>query len=302
MPEKDPAERATCFREVNDGYDPATARKEAQRCLQCKDAKCVEGCPVGIDIAGFVGAVAEDDLNKAADILLASNVLPGVTGRVCPQETQCEELCIRGKKGEPVGVGYLERFVADWARENRKDLFEPPPPTGKKVAVVGSGPAGLTCAGELAKMGHAVTVFEALHKAGGVLVYGIPEFRLPNIVVEAEVETLRTRGVEILTDVIVGQTYTIPDLMKEEGFDAVFIGNGAGLPVFQGIPGEHLKGVYSANEFLTRVNLMGGYRFGSGETDTAGDYRGPKPSSWAAGTRPWTLCVRRNAWGRTRQR
>ena len=266
MPEQNPIERATNFREVNEGYAPPTACREADRCLQCKDAKCMKGCPVGVDIPGFVAAVAENDLDRAADILLADNVLPGITGRVCPQETQCEELCVRTKKETSVGVGHLERFVADWAREHRQDLFEPPPSTGKKVAIVGSGPAGLTCAGELAKRGHAATIFEALHRPGGVLVYGIPEFRLPNVIVEAEVETLRRRGVEIVTDVIIGRTYTIPELMETEGFDAVFIANGAGLPIFQGIPGENLKGVYSSNEFLTRVNLMGAYRFG--ETDT----------------------------------
>ncbi len=259
MPELDAGVRATNFAEVNRGFAPAAACTEAERCLQCKDAKCIAGCPVGINIPGFVEALANDDLNTAADILLADNMLPGVTGRVCPQETQCEELCVRAKKGWSVGIGHMERYVADWARMNRPDLFEPPPPTGKKVAIVGSGPAGLTCAGELSKRGHAVTVFEALHKPGGVLVYGIPEFRLPNEVVEAEVETLRTRGVEIICDVVIGQTYTIPELMDEEGFDAVFIANGAGLPIFQNIPGEQLKGVYSANEFLTRVNLMGAH-------------------------------------------
>jgi glutamate synthase (NADPH/NADH) small chain len=266
MPEQEPAERATNFSEVNQGYAPEAACTEAERCLQCKDAKCIKGCPVGVDIPGFVTAVADGDLDKAAEILFTANVLPGVTGRVCPQEIQCEELCVRAKKGEAVGVGYLERFVADWARENRQDLFEPPPPTGKKVAVVGSGPGGLTCAGELAKKGHAVTIFEALHTAGGVLKYGIPEFRLPNVIVDTEIETLKKRGVKIECDVIIGQTYTVPELMEDEGFDAVFICNGAGLPIFQGIPGENLKGVYSSNEFLTRVNLMGAYRFG--ETDT----------------------------------
>ncbi len=266
MPEQEAAARATNFCEVNQGYSAPSACTEAERCLQCKDAKCIRGCPVGVNIPAFVEAVTNEDLDSAAEILLGDNVLPGVTGRVCPQETQCEELCVRDKKGSAVGVGHLERFVADWAREHRKDLFEPPPQSGNKVAVVGSGPAGLTCAGELCKRGHAVTVFEALHTAGGVLMYGIPEFRLPNVVVEAEIETLKNRGVEIITDVVIGQTYTIPELMDEEGFDAVFIANGAGLPVFQGIPGEHLKGVYSANEFLTRVNLMGAYQFG--ETDT----------------------------------
>ncbi|MBU0718500.1 MAG: NADPH-dependent glutamate synthase [Planctomycetes bacterium] len=268
MPEQDPSARAKNFREVNQGLPPEVAREEAQRCLQCKDAKCIPGCPVGVDIPGFVAALADGDLPKAADILLSENVLPGITGRVCPQEIQCEGVCIRGKKGEPVAVGYLERFVADWARENREEVFEKPTPTGKKVAVVGSGPGGLTCAGELAKKGHAVTVFEALHRPGGVLVYGIPEFRLPNVVVDAEVGTLKKRGVEIVTDVVIGQTYTIPELMKEQGFDAVFVANGAGLPMFQGIPGEHLKGVYSSNEFLTRVNLMGAYQFDLGESET----------------------------------
>ncbi len=268
MPEQDPEARSSNFREVNCGYADETAHTEAQRCLMCKVAKCIDGCPVGVDIPAFIDAVANNDMDKAADILFDANVLPGVTGRVCPQETQCEILCVRGKKGEAVAVGYLERYVADWARENRKVLFEKPAQTGKKVAVVGSGPGGLTCAGELAKLGHAVTVFEALHKPGGVLVYGIPEFRLPNFIVEAEVETLKKRGVEIVTDVVIGQTYTIPELMSDEGFDAVFVANGAGLPVFQGIPGENLKGVYSANEFLTRVNLMGAYQFANGEVET----------------------------------
>ncbi len=266
MPEQDAQKRACNFEEVNCGYAADAASTEAQRCLQCKDAKCIGGCPVGVKIADFAEAIARDDLAAAADILFADNVLPGITGRVCPQETQCEAVCVRSKKGTPVGIGYLERYVADWARENRKDLFEPPNPTGKRVAVVGAGPGGLTCAGELAKHGHAVTVFEALHVAGGVLVYGIPEFRLPKDIVRAEVETLKARGVEIVTDVVIGQTYTIDELMKEEGFDAIFVANGAGLPVFQGIPGENLKGVYSANEFLTRVNLMGAYQFG--QTDT----------------------------------
>ena len=268
MSEQDPAKRARNFTEVNLGYAEDTATTEAQRCLQCKDGKCIQGCPVGVNIPEFVAAVADGDLPKAADILLADNVLPGVTGRVCPQEIQCEQLCVRAKKGMSVGVGYLERFVADWAREHRKDLFEPPPPTGKKVAIVGSGPAGLTCAGELAKRGHAVTIFEALHTPGGVLMYGIPEFRLPNIIVEAEIETLKKRGVEIVCDVVIGMTYTIPELMEEEGYDTIFVANGAGLPIFQGIPGENLKGVYSSNEFLTRVNLMGAYKFADGGSDT----------------------------------
>jgi len=266
MPEQAPDLRSANFCEVNQGFCEEAACLEANRCLQCKDAKCAYGCPVGIDIPGFIGAVAESNLDLAADILFKDNVLPGVTGRVCPQETQCEQVCVRAKKGDSVGVGHLERFVADWARVHRKDLFEPPPPTGKRVAVVGSGPAGLTCAGELAKRGHDVTVFEALHRPGGVLIYGIPEFRLPNVVVDKEIDTLKQRGVKIVCDTIIGRTYTIPELLEEEGFDAVYIANGAGLPMFMNIPGENLKGVYSANEFLTRVNLMGAYK--SGQVDT----------------------------------
>jgi glutamate synthase (NADPH/NADH) small chain len=266
MPEQDPEARSHNFNEVNQGLPDEAARTEAHRCLSCKVAKCIPGCPVGVDIPGFVGAVAEGDLNKAAEILYKDNVLPGITGRVCPQETQCEEVCVLAKKGTPVAVGYLERFVADWARENREDLFVPPPPTGKKVAVVGAGPGGLTCAGELAKKGHDVTIFEALHKAGGVLVYGIPEFRLPKAIVRDEVSKLEEMGVKVECNVIIGTTYTIHELLDEEGFDAIFIANGAGLPVFQGIPGENLKGVYSANEYLTRVNLMGGFQFPECET------------------------------------
>jgi glutamate synthase (NADPH/NADH) small chain len=261
MPEQDARERATNFGEVNAGLAEEAARLESERCLRCSPAKCIAGCPVGVDIPRFVEAVAEGDLPRAADILYAANVLPGITGRVCPQERQCESYCVRGNKGPAAAIGYLERFVADWARENRRDRYAPPPPTGKRVAVVGGGPAGLTCAGELARQGHAVTVFEALHKAGGVLMYGIPEFRLPKHIVEDEVEKLRGLGVEIVCNVVVGQTHTIQELMESEGFHAVFIANGAGLPVFQNIPGEHLKGVYSANEYLTRVNLMGAFRF-----------------------------------------
>jgi len=266
MPEQDPGVRSRNFQEVNDGLAAEAARLEARRCLQCKKVKCSAGCPVGVDISGFIGAVAEGDLNKAADILFESNVLPGITGRVCPQETQCEILCIRAKKSTPVAVGYLERFVADWARDNRAEQYVAPPPTGKRVAVVGAGPAGLTCSGELARKGHSATVFEALHKPGGVLVYGIPEFRLPKKIVEFEVDKLRQMGVTIECDVVIGQTYTIDELMDEEGFDAVFIANGAGLPIFQGIPGENLKGVYSANEYLTRINLMGAFDFPENET------------------------------------
>ena len=260
MPEQSPEARRCNFNEVNCGLAAEAARTEAQRCLRCKKVKCIDGCPVGVNIPAFVTAVADGDLNKAANILYAANVLPGITGRVCPQETQCEQVCVRANKGSPVAVGYLERFVADWARENRADLFEPPQPTGKKVAVVGAGPAGLTCAGELAKQGHDVTIFEALHRPGGVLVYGIPEFRLPKKIVDLEVEKLKQMGVKVECNVVIGMTYTIHELLHAEGFDSVFIANGAGLPVFQGVPGEHLKGVYSANEYLTRVNLMGGWQ------------------------------------------
>ncbi len=261
MPERDPQERNHDFNEVNLGYPQETAQTESARCLHCKDAKCVAGCPVGIDIPGFLGQIEEGNLTRAADILLSANALPGITGRVCPQEEQCECYCIRGKKGTPVAVGHLERFVADWARENYDVQTLIPEPSGFKVAVVGSGPAGLTCAGELAKMGHDVTIFEALHKPGGVLVYGIPEFRLPNKIIDAEVDRLRDMGVKIVCNVVIGRTFTIPQLMNEEGFDAVFVAIGAGLPTFMNIPGEQLKGVYSANEYLTRVNLMGAYRF-----------------------------------------
>jgi len=261
MPEQEAEVRAHNFQEVNSGLDLEAAQLEANRCLRCKKPKCIDGCPVAVDIPGFVGAVADGDFGRAADILYEGNCLPGITGRVCPQETQCEGVCIRTKKSTPVAVGYLGRFVADWARQHRRDGQALPAKTDKRVAIVGSGPAGLTCAGELARKGHGVTVFEALHKPGGVLSYGIPEFRLPKSIVQAEVEKLEAMGVEVVCDVVVGKTYTIYELMQDEGFDAVFIANGAGLPIFQGIPGENLKGVYSANEYLTRVNLMGAFRF-----------------------------------------
>jgi glutamate synthase (NADPH/NADH) small chain len=266
MPEVPPEERSKHFREVNLGLLPAIAAVEAQRCLSCKTHECIAGCPVNIDIPGFIKAIEDGDLPRAANILYSANVLPGITGRVCPQETQCEELCIVGKKGKPVAIGYLERYVADWARENMQRSIELAPPTGKKVAVVGSGPAGLTCAGELAKLGYDVTVFEALHRPGGVLVYGIPEFRLPKAIVDQEVKNLEQMGVKIECNVVIGTTLTLDDLLKEEGFHAIFVANGAGLPVFQNIPGENLKGVYSANEFLTRVNLMAAYK--GTESDT----------------------------------
>ncbi len=263
MPEMDPVERAKVFQEVNKGLAIEGARQEAQRCLQCKEAKCVEGCPVNVRIPEFVTLIADGKLEEAARVLLEDNSLPGIAGRVCPQETQCEGVCVRGKKGLPVAIGYLERFVADWARENlATNHAKPPVSTGKRVAIVGAGPAGLTAAGELVKMGHHVTIFEAFHTAGGVLVYGIPEFRLPKDIVKSEVDALRRAGVELVTDVVIGKTYTIDQLMKDENYQAIFVANGAGLPVFMKIPGENLKGVYSANEFLTRVNLMRAYRFG----------------------------------------
>jgi glutamate synthase (NADPH/NADH) small chain len=260
MPAQDPLVRAGTFGEVNLGLPEQIAMTEAQRCLDCKDPKCISGCPVQINIPKFIMKVADGDFAGAAEVLFNDNALPGISGRVCPQEKQCELLCIRGKKGEPVAIGYLERFVADWAREHRNGAaLKAQAPSGFKVAVVGSGPAGLTCAGELAKRGHGVTVYEALHEPGGVLVYGIPEFRLPKEIVRKEVDSLCSLGVKIETNVIIGRTYTIDDLLNEEGFHAVFIANGAGLPMFLGIPGENYKGVYSANEYLTRVNLMKAY-------------------------------------------
>jgi glutamate synthase (NADPH/NADH) small chain len=262
MPEREPDERNRDFREVNLGFPEETAKCEAERCLRCKDAKCIAGCPVEINIPEFVEYIAEGDFHKAAEVMLSANALPGITGRVCPQEEQCEQVCVRGKgKGTPLAVGHLERFIADWARENYNVKQIIPEPTGYKVAIVGSGPAGLTAAGELVKMGHDVTIFEALHMPGGVLVYGIPEFRLPNKIINAEVDRLREMGVKIVCNAVIGRTFTVDDLMQEEGFHAVFLGIGAGLPLFMRIPGENLKGVYSANEYLTRVNLMGGYRF-----------------------------------------
>jgi len=259
MDEQDPQERAGNFGEVNLGLSMEIALKEAQRCLECKNPSCVEGCPVNVNIPRFIGFVMEGKLEDAALSLASDNALPAVTGRVCPQETQCECVCIRAKKGKPVAIGYLERFVADWARENMNTDMVKAPATGKKVAVIGAGPAGLTAAGELVRKGHDVTVYEALQKTGGVLVYGIPEFRLPKKIVQSEVDRLVRAGVKIETNVVVGRTWTIDEL--REKFDAIFIANGAGLPVFMNVPGENLKGVYSANEYLTRVNLMKAYQF-----------------------------------------
>lgn len=260
MPELAATVRSTNFEEVNRGLGADDAIREAQRCIQCKNRQCVEGCPVGVSIPEFIGKVAENDLPGAARILQHDNALPAVCGRVCPQETQCEAKCVRGIKGESVAIGYLERFVADWAMENAAQLATEtlPPATGKKVAVVGCGPAGLTAAGELARAGHGVVIFEALHDTGGVLRYGIPEFRLPKTIIDVEVDRLRAIGVTIECNVIIGKTLTLAQLRQE--FDAVFIANGAGLPIMLNIPGENLKGVYSANEYLTRVNLMGAGR------------------------------------------
>ena len=255
--EQNPQVRATNFDEVCYGYNKEEAMEEAARCLNCKKPKCVEGCPVSIDIPAFIAEVKEGNFEEAFKIISQSSALPAVCGRVCPQESQCEGKCIRGIKGEPVAIGKLERFVADWARENGIKPQAPAEKNGKKVAVIGSGPSGLTCAGDLAKLGYDVTIFEALHKAGGVLVYGIPEFRLPkDRVVAPEVENVKSLGVKIETDVIIGKTVTIDELIENEGFDAVFIGSGAGLPKFMGIPGATACGVLSANEFLTRNNLM----------------------------------------------
>ncbi|MBR4951322.1 MAG: NADPH-dependent glutamate synthase [Clostridia bacterium] len=260
MPHQDPKVRARNFNEVALGYTPEQAVDEAQRCLGCKNRSCVAGCPVKIDIPEFLAFVAKGEFEEAYNIISRQSSLPAVCGRVCPQESQCESKCVRGIKGEPVAIGRLERFVADYHNANCKELPAKPESNGHKVAVIGSGPAGLTCAGDLAKKGYDVTVFEAFHVAGGVLVYGIPEFRLPKAIVAKEIETLKALGVDIRTNYVVGRTISIDELMKEEGFEAVFIGSGAGLPKFMGIEGENLKGVYSANEFLTRINLMKAYR------------------------------------------
>lgn len=259
MLEQPPEARIKNFNEVPYGYDKETAIEEAKRCLQCKDKPCMKGCPVEIDIPGFIACIAQGEFDKAAEILKAKNNLPAVSGRVCPYENQCEGECTLNKIGEPVGIGRLERFIADYERKKGVKIPKKARMTGKKVAIVGSGPAGLTCAGDLAKMGHSVTVFEALHDPGGVLMYGIPEFRLPKAIVKAEVDYIQKLGVEINYDVVVGKTITVDELLEE--YDAVFIGTGAGLPRWLGIPGENLDGVYSANEFLTRVNMMRAYKF-----------------------------------------
>lgn len=259
--EQEPEVRAKNFEEVCLGYDEKEAVEESNRCLNCKNAQCVKGCPVSIDIPGFISEVKNENFEKAYEIISESSALPAVCGRVCPQESQCEGKCIRGIKGEPVSIGKLERFTADWARKNGIVPKAPDNKNGRKVAVIGSGPAGLTCAGDLARMGYDVTIFEALHEAGGVLIYGIPEFRLPKQdVVAKEVENVKALGVKIETNVVIGKSTTIDELMNEEGFEAVFIGSGAGLPRFMGIPGEQANGVFSANEFLTRNNLMKAFK------------------------------------------
>lgn len=257
MPEQDPRERARNFREVNLGLDVIVAEKEAQRCLSCTDPKCMHGCPIGVKVREVVELIRDGEYLKAAAKLREDNIMPAVTGRVCPQENQCEGACILGKRFAPLAIGHIERFVADYERRTGQvGLPERAPPSGKKIAVVGSGPAGLSCAGDLVQKGHAVTVFEALHEIGGVLLYGIPEFRLPKEIVRDEVEHLGQMGVQFQTNVVIGKTVTVDELLEEEGYDAVFIATGAGLPRFLNIPGEHLAGIYSANEFLTRINLM----------------------------------------------
>ncbi|MCI6291103.1 MAG: NADPH-dependent glutamate synthase [Clostridiales bacterium] len=264
--EQRPEDRVRNFSEVSLGYDEETALAEAQRCLHCKNSPCMSACPVNVNIPDFIALVKEKKYLEAYDVIRATSALPAICGRVCPQENQCESKCVRGIKGESVGIGRLERFVADYAMDHGAQETDLIPENGVKVAVIGSGPAGLSCAGDLRRRGYAVTVFEALHTPGGVLVYGIPEFRLPKKLVRAEIAKLEKMGVEIRTDTVVGRTVTLDELLEEEGFAAAFIGSGAGLPRFQGIPGENLNGVYSANEFLTRVNLMRAYEFPNSDT------------------------------------
>ncbi len=263
MPRQDPKARTRNFNEVALGYTDEMALREASRCIQCPKRPCVAGCPVNIDIPDFIKAVREGNMPEAVKILKSKNSLPGICGRVCPQETQCEEVCSLAKKGAPIAIGRLERYVADWERKHNPGfsrVVDLPSPSGKKVAVIGSGPAGLTCAADLAKMGHKVTIFEALHVAGGVLMYGIPEFRLPKEIVQAEIEYVKSLGVEIKLDSVMGKLATVDEVLAS-GYDAVFLGTGAGLPMFLSVPGENLNGIYSANEFLTRVNLMKAYLF-----------------------------------------
>ncbi|MGI6623727.1 MAG: NADPH-dependent glutamate synthase [Clostridiaceae bacterium] len=259
VPEQDPKDRSQNFNEVSLGYTEEMAIEEAKRCLNCKHKPCISGCPVNVQIPEFISLIAEGKFEEAYEKITETNSLPAVCGRVCPQETQCEEKCVRAIKGESVAIGRLERFAADWAIKNTKRIYKKVPKNGKKVAIIGSGPAGLSCAGDLIKEGYDVTIFEAFHLAGGVLVYGIPEFRLPKNLVQKEIDALLEQGVEIRTNMVIGKVLTIDELF-EEGYSAVFIGSGAGLPVFMHIPGENLNGVYSANEFLTRINLMKAYK------------------------------------------
>ncbi len=269
MPQQDPIKRGKNFDEVAVGYDPKQASDEANRCILCPRRPCIDGCPVSIDIPGFIEALHEGDMPSAVRILKSTNALPGICGRVCPQETQCEEVCTLAKRGAPIAIGRLERYVADWEKDNvpaaKSSPPERPKPTGKRVAVVGSGPAGLTVAADLARLGHSVTMFEALHVAGGVLMYGIPEFRLPKDIVQAEVDYVKSLGVELVVDAVIGKIDSVAELL-DNGYDAVFLGTGAGLPMFMDLPGENLCGIYSANEFLTRTNLMKAYRFPEYET------------------------------------
>jgi len=262
MPVQDPQKRIHNFYQVALGYSWEQAQAEASRCLQCKKSPCMTGCPVEVRIPEFIAALREGNLEESIRILKSRNNLPAICGMVCPQETQCEAACVLGKKGAPVAIGRLERFVADWERNERGvQVPDLPPPTGHKVACIGSGPASLTAAGDLARLGHAVTIYEALHVPGGVLMYGIPEFRMPKAVVQAEIDYVRSLGVEIVVDAVIGKLFTIDELLHDRGYEAVFLGTGAGLPLFMGIPGENFNGVYSANEFLTRINLMKAYQF-----------------------------------------
>ncbi len=261
MPEQDPNVRNKNFQEVSYGYTEEMAVEEAQRCLNCKNKPCMGGCPVNVKIPEFIALIAEGKFEEAYLKISETSTLPAVCGRVCPQESQCEKYCVRGIKGEPVAIGRLERFAADWYMKNVKAEVKKPEPNGKKVAIIGAGPSGLTCAGDLAKLGYEVSVFEAFHTAGGVLMYGIPEFRLPKSIVQTEINKLKELGVEIHTDMVIGKVLSVDELLNEEGFDAAFIGTGAGLPSFMNIEGESLNGVYSANEVLTRINLMKAYRF-----------------------------------------
>lgn len=260
MPEQEPQIRSCNFKEVALGYTEEMAIKEAQRCLNCKTRPCVQGCPVNVQIPEFIKLLSESNFEGAYEKIRETNSLPAICGRVCPQESQCEQLCVRGKKGEPVAIGRLERFAADWHMANGKNKVSTVDKNGIKIAVIGSGPSGLTCAGDLAKKGYEVTIFEAFHVPGGVLMYGIPEFRLPKALVQKEIETVRSLGVQIMTNMVIGKVLSLEELGKE-GYQAVFIGSGAGLPSFMGIPGENLNGVYSANEFLTRINLMKAYKY-----------------------------------------